>query len=826
MNLNRETNLLSNKKKIVSGFMIAFLVFAGLAVLISLSSDMAMGYTMPNGVSWNMDDLVANSAGAVTAGGTDEYHVHEDIYISWNSTLTVDPGQIVYFDLGTGLNVYGYLNSYGNATHMINYTSSALSPSYGDWDGITFFNGSGGSVSYVSIDYAENGIFVNNTMMGPITYSEFRHNVWGVRVLDSYSFVYSNTFISNGILAHPDPQLSVGGGVLVDGFSYGSVSNNDFFTNIGGLRIGITRELYVTMNVFIDNTVYGVYCEESDYWNQSYITIIDNEITLNEYYGIYSDPGNGLNIDLNNITDNRIGIHVEVGSGTTPGGGIIISNNYIAFNTENGIECYGGVDPSDMSPTITGNEIISNAFEGILCQDCNAYISDNDIIDNEYGVFALGSTLTIENTYFNLNGNTIWSNASTIQITDSNIESSTTLDMLVSSGSYVTSLNTTFDDDAVYIIGDLSTLEVQWYLHILVLNVSGPVPSADVTVRDNPNGTWSDNFVTDSQGRVKWIVVVEYIRDRDNWVYYTPHNITATTATEAGYAEPIMDMSKYVVINIYQGEPPPPPPVPPLPPVDLLIALLGGDLELTWGASGDDGAGEDDVIEYNIYRADSVNGPYSVVGTVPADDSPMYSWLDSGKGDGDWNNYFYYVRAKDNDTLEDDNENKVGKFVSYLVEGWNLISVPFEQSDVTRESVLATIDGNYAALQGYHAGKSRPWLNWHRDKPNYFNDAIEVNNKEGYYVDMIIPDHLVTVGKVADQVDITLKSGWNLVGNPCLTDKLRDDALSSISGKYNMVERYDTTKDKEVRLTASDFIQTGDGHWIHATANCVLTITN
>ncbi|UCG69711.1 MAG: hypothetical protein JSV09_01425, partial [Thermoplasmata archaeon] len=152
MNRDRELN-----KKIVSGLMIVTLVFTGLAVLMPLSFNLAVGYTMPNGVSWSMDDLVANSGGAVTAGGADEYYVHEDIFISVNSTLTVDPGQIVYFDLGTGLNVYGFLNSYGNDTSMINYTSSAPSPSYGDWDGITFLNGSSGSISYVSIDYAENG---------------------------------------------------------------------------------------------------------------------------------------------------------------------------------------------------------------------------------------------------------------------------------------------------------------------------------------------------------------------------------------------------------------------------------------------------------------------------------------------------------------------------------------------------------------------------------------------------------------------------------------------------------------------------------------------
>jgi PKD repeat protein len=267
----------------------------------------------------------------------------------------------------------------------------------------------------------------------------------------------------------------------------------------------------------------------------------------------------------------------------------------------------------------------------------------------------------------------------------------------------------------------------------------------------------------------------------------------------------------------------------PKPPTDLDAILVPGSLEdvkLTWTASADDGAGDDDVTSYEIYRADSVNGPFVYVDSILADDSTTYSWTDFGKGDLDWNNYFYIVRAKNSGGLEDDNENKVGKFAWYLEEDWNLFSVPLVQSDTLRDTVLQTIEGNYAALQGYHAGKSRPWLHWHRDKPNYFNDEIEVSHEKGYYIDMIVPDYLVTAGKVASQTDINLKSGWNLVGYPCLSAQNTSDALSSIDGKYNMVEYFDPIKDKEVRLKSYDPMMPGLGYWIHATADCVWTVTN
>lgn len=826
MNKNSEGNLWDFRDKIVSGFLTAMLVFTGLVVLLPLSSDVVVGYAMPGGVEWNMDDLVLNSSGAVTSGTPDLYYVHEDVQISLNSTLNVYPGQIVYFDLGTGFDVYGYLMAYGNNVSSITFTSGESNPSYGDWEGFYFHNGSSGTLEYLSISYAENGIQINNTTLPPIMNNEFEFNVWGIHLIDTYCFVNENTFTSNGILIHPDPYYSVGGGIFVEGYTYGSVADNDFLSNLGGVRVKDSRYFHIMNNYFYNNSVYGIYCDGGDYWNQTYVNIYNNEIFNNQNFGIYASLGFDSFIDSNNITENRVGIHIEGQAGGTTGGGIY--GNYIANNWENGIECQDMADPGGSKlPQIYGNDIFLNGIAGIYCKNSNPSIDNNDFILNQFGVYGAGSSPIIYNCFFGENDYAVWANSSDIQVIDSDIVSSTVYDYLLENDAYITSLNTSFNDFAVYFADGLSTLEVQWYLHILVINTSGPVPSADVTVSDNENGTWSDNYMTDSQGRVKWIVVTEYIRTQLDWVYYTPHNITAIKDLQVGYADPFMDISKYVIVDLSPGAPPP---VPPLPPIDLSISLIEdtplGELELTWGASPDDGGGENDVIEYNIYRADSVNGPYSLVESITADGSPSYSWVDYDKGDGEWNNYFYIVRAKDNDSLEDDNENKVGKFVSSLAEGWNLVSVPLIQSDTTRQTVLHTIDGNYATVQGYHAGKSRPWLHWHRDKPNYFNDVIEVNHKNGYYIDMVVPDYLVTVGKVAVYEEISLKSGWNLVGNPCLTAQLRDDALSSIAGKYNMVEFYDTVKDKEVRLEDIDYMEPGLGYWIHATQDCVWEITN
>lgn len=269
------------------------------------------------------------------------------------------------------------------------------------------------------------------------------------------------------------------------------------------------------------------------------------------------------------------------------------------------------------------------------------------------------------------------------------------------------------------------------------------------------------------------------------------------------------------------------PPPSPAPPTGLMAQLINNaeDVMLSWNASIDDGKGENDIAGYTVYKSSTgINGAYEFLSWVPATGSPSYYWIDSDAGDGDWNNYFYLVRANDTEDLEEENNDKAGKFINYLVDGWNLFSVPLIQYDTSMEYVLQTIEDNYTTVQGYHAGKSRPWLHWHRDKPNKFNDDIEIDHKHGYYIDMIIPDYLVVAGAVPVNTQIQLKAGWNLIGYPCLVNKTVQDALSSIAGKYNMVEYYDTIIDKEVRLEPIDWMQPGLGYWVHATEDCILII--
>jgi hypothetical protein len=278
---------------------------------------------------------------------------------------------------------------------------------------------------------------------------------------------------------------------------------------------------------------------------------------------------------------------------------------------------------------------------------------------------------------------------------------------------------------------------------------------------------------------------------------------------------------------VFDSDPSPPPLPPPSPPRGLGAKLVsnGANVLLYWNSSSDDGSGENDVMGYSVYKSETgIYGTYEFTTWIEATGSPNYNWIDIGAGDGDWNDYFYIVRANDTENTEEKNTNLAGKFVNSLYKNWNLFSVPLIQFHSSLDYVLQTIEDNYTQIQGYHAGKSRPWLNLNKKKPSKLNDVIDINLKEGYYIKMINPDYLVVAGAVPINTQIPLKTGWNLVGYPCLIDKTVSDALSSISGKYNMVEYYDPVLDKEVRLNPDDLMIPGYGYWIHATEDCTLII--
>jgi hypothetical protein len=83
--------------------------------------------------------------------------------------------------------------------------------------------------------------------------------------------------------------------------------------------------------------------------------------------------------------------------------------------------------------------------------------------------------------------------------------------------------------------------------------------------------------------------------------------------------------------------------------VESYVSAVSTDVVIHWDLSIDDGGGENDVVQYNIYRADEedgddLTGPYTYIGSAPAGAT---TYNDIGEGADTVNQAWYYVEAQD-----------------------------------------------------------------------------------------------------------------------------------------------------------------------------------
>src|SRR5207244_2134095 len=102
------------------------------------------------------------------------YIMYTSIYIDPQATLSLEPGTVIKFAQGTGINVGGSLEAIGTSSDSIYFTSindnsvggvtSSIDPAAGDWNGITFSNN---PISFIlrniSIRYANTGLSINQS---------------------------------------------------------------------------------------------------------------------------------------------------------------------------------------------------------------------------------------------------------------------------------------------------------------------------------------------------------------------------------------------------------------------------------------------------------------------------------------------------------------------------------------------------------------------------------------------------------------------------------------------------------------------------------------
>ncbi|UCE37541.1 MAG: hypothetical protein JSW00_19145 [Thermoplasmata archaeon] len=210
---------------------------------------------------------------------------------------------------------------------------------------------------------------------------------------------------------------------------------------------------------------------------------------------------------------------------------------------------------------------------------------------------------------------------------------------------------------------------------------------------------------------------------------------------------------------------------------------------------------------FNDYSgADEYKGPgQDIWGSDGIGDS---SYIDIGGGTG---NQDYYP------LMYPYNENTI-----FLCYGWNLISIPYIQTNTDLNTVLASIAGSYDAVQWYNATDANdPWKHHHISKPSHLNDLGGIDNTMGFWIHITEPSGILFEFyglRPTESQQINLHLGWNLVAYPSLTSYNRTKGLNNINfdTQINLIMWYDAYSNVWQKMGENDLFRKGQGYYIHS----------
>ncbi len=338
------------------------------------------GGILPNNTVWT----AANSP----------YIIDGTVTVGQDSSLTVNPGVTVEFSAGTSMMVNGLFVADGKPDSLITFTSSAGTPSPGDWGQIEFSNttdpatvfdncvleyGGGGTRSAIlfyasgaptinitnsTVQYsAGDGITVRTSQL-QIFNSDFSNNAgWGIYgdvLMASGTYISSSTLNNNttGGLRIPTNSLLTADTLTIDGNGTGiyvgiganpQINNSTITHNTNGVVSEANADPVFRNCNFVDNTNYGIdhpgpnrIDARWNYWG-------DYNGPTNEHY---NPAGNGDRItdyvDFEPFTATTIVTQItqvttNIGVNTTWDNGIYVINNRIEVSAGDSLTIKPGV---------------------------------------------------------------------------------------------------------------------------------------------------------------------------------------------------------------------------------------------------------------------------------------------------------------------------------------------------------------------------------------------------------------------------------------------------------------------------------------------------
>jgi parallel beta-helix repeat protein len=163
----------------------------------------------------------------------------------------------------------------------------------------------------------------------------------------------------------------------------------------------------------------------------------------------------------------------------------------------------------------------------------------------------------------------------------------------------------------------------------------------------------------------------------------------------------------------------------------------------------------------------------------------------------------------------------------FLRPGWNLISCPKIQTSTDIEDVLSQLDGSYSMVQWYNGwDDENPWKHYNIHKPPELNDLDSIDHTMGFWIFITKSDGIIFEFEGDDPAGnqmISLRKGWNMVGYPSISNKLRNGALNNLDfgTEVDAIWTYNSGAKKWEEVGELNYFVMGKGYWIHTTTDCV-----
>ena len=295
---------------------------------------------------------------------------------------------------------------------------------------------------------------------------------------------------------------------------------NDSGTGIAISGGGLHPVLSNTMR----NTSLGFFLTGSS-GNQIDQLIVDNDVAYPSQNGV-----------LINAADGNVFSNIQVDGNRQNGFTVSASDGNLVTGLQSNDNWGSGFVATILS---TGNDIAQSSFIGnqnfsaAFLATYGNVLRESLLSGGSSGVLALAASDLIEN---------------------STIVGTVIYDFYLDSNSHMTSLNSTFNKTKTAYNDSLSDLSVEWYEEVLVMDSSlAPLSGATPYVYDALGGLVYDGSVsgaTDPNGKVSWLIDVEYVENSAGRTYHTPHETRAEWMGKWGSNTTSIDVSKIVEVII------------------------------------------------------------------------------------------------------------------------------------------------------------------------------------------------------------------------------------------------------------------------------------